>query len=189
MIKKSILIVLFCNILTPYSLPSVSNHHSPPITFFPVKAEGFHYQKRIRHERVVEKYRERVPDKYEESFFKWTNYYDIPYYIAYNLIETESNWRHKVRSHFNSNGSYDIGLMQLNSSYVLYFVKRFFIGDSFEVYSYDDNMQVGLAYLRYLIDYYNGNMRNAIMAYNCGQGNVNRGTIPDNTKKYVDMIL
>jgi len=35
------------------------------------------------------------------------------------------------------------------------------------------NIQLGCFYLRYLINYYDGNVRNAICAYNAGLQNVN----------------
>lgn len=52
-----------------------------------------------------------------------------------------------------------------------------------------DNARVGAAYLKFLIDYYDGNVRKAIWGYNAGPGNVDKGNVPDITKVFADRIL
>lgn len=53
-----------------------------------------------------------------------------------------------------------------------------------------DNARVGAAYLNFLIDYYDGNRRKALHAYNWGLGNVDSGvTPPPETIAYANRIL
>lgn len=53
-----------------------------------------------------------------------------------------------------------------------------------------DNARVGAAYLKYLKNYYEGNIYNAVLAYNHGMGNVDR-KVPTSeaTRKYVDKVF
>lgn len=54
-----------------------------------------------------------------------------------------------------------------------------------------DELQIDLAaqYVAYLLKFFKGDKEKAIMAYNGGQGNVQRGTISDGAKKYYQDFL
>lgn len=52
-----------------------------------------------------------------------------------------------------------------------------------------DNARVGLAYLRFLLQYYKGNVYKALWAYNVGPGNVNNGNVPAETKEFANKVL
>ena len=51
------------------------------------------------------------------------------------------------------------------------------------------NIEGGTKYLARLIRRYNGDISKALMAYNCGPGNVDRGRIPQASRDYARKIL
>lgn len=58
------------------------------------------------------------------------------------------------------------------------------------IYDPQDNARTGARYLRFLLNYYQGDMRKALTAYNWGPGNVDSGrTPPTETVEYVNEIL
>lgn len=53
-----------------------------------------------------------------------------------------------------------------------------------------DNVRVGAYYLKYLMNYYEGNIYQAVLAYNHGMGNVDRKVATSEaTRKYVDKVF
>ena len=52
-----------------------------------------------------------------------------------------------------------------------------------------DNLRFGAEYLGKLIDYYDGDYNKALMAYNGGLGNVDKGTVSDAAKSYAADLL
>ncbi len=52
-----------------------------------------------------------------------------------------------------------------------------------------DNLRFGAEYLGALVKEYNGDYNKALMAYNGGPGNVNRGTVSGDAKKYAAEVL
>jgi hypothetical protein len=126
--------------------------------------------------------------------------YQIDPKIVIGLFQIESLWSNHPNyittydNRRNRNGTFDIGMGQLNTQYHDYFEKKHFdpqvldkygyYADTFDVYNDIQNMQVSLSYLRYLIDYFKGSVHKALMAYNCGMGNVQYNNIPISTKKY-----
>jgi len=54
-------------------------------------------------------------------------------------------------------------------------------------YNVSQNVHGGAKYLGYLLKHYNGNMQKAIAAYNAGQGNIDKGRIPN--RRYVNKVL
>ncbi len=44
-------------------------------------------------------------------------------------------------------------------------------------------------YMRFLLDRFDGNVAKAVGAYNSGEGTVDRGRVPDETRKYVPQVL
>ncbi len=92
------------------------------------------------------------------------------------------------------------GLMQLLESTARWQAQR--IGMSVEdIYDVETNVTLGVAYLRYLLDLWRGNVVRAVASYNAGQGAVSRWidyrddllfieTIPyDETRNYVKRVL
>ena len=52
-----------------------------------------------------------------------------------------------------------------------------------------DNLRFGAEYLGALIKEYNGDYNKALMAYNGGPGNVNKGTVSDAAQKYAAAVM
>ena len=52
-----------------------------------------------------------------------------------------------------------------------------------------DNLRFGAEYLGKLIDYYDGDYNKALMAYNGGMGNVDKGTVSDAAKSYAADLM
>lgn len=96
------------------------------------------------------------------------------------IIDTESAFRTDAVS---SKGA--VGLMQL----IPETARRFGVRDSRDA---EQNLRSGMAYLRWLLSYFRGNLRFALAGYNAGEGAVERaGGVPDyaETRNYVRRIV
>ena len=111
------------------------------------------------------------PLSYEDDIQSAAKAYKIDPYLVAAVIETESNWDPSVRS---SSGAE--GLMQLLPDTAQDMIDKGYVdGDADSVddlFEPDVNIMFGCAYLRYLLDYYDGALDRAIAAYNAGIGNV-----------------
>ncbi|MEJ5229885.1 MAG: lytic transglycosylase domain-containing protein [Pseudothermotoga sp.] len=83
------------------------------------------------------------------------------------LIKVESNFREKAVSHAGA-----IGLMQILPSTAAWICQRSGFSRDVDITSPVDNIVVGIEYLRYLIDLYEGNIELALRAYNSGPSRV-----------------
>jgi soluble lytic murein transglycosylase-like protein len=95
------------------------------------------------------------------------------------VIEVESNFNPKARSHKHAQG-----LMQL----IPETAKRFGVADPYDP---DDNVRGGMAYLRWLLDHFDGDLTLALAGYNAGEGAVQRhGGVPPykETRNYVRRV-
>lgn len=86
-----------------------------------------------------------------------------------------------------NNGSRSIGFCQLNSSCQEWFEEKFH-NTSFDPYNPSHNLSVSVNYLEYLYDRF-GDWPTVFVAYNCGEGNVMRGTIPLSSFQYSEAIM
>lgn len=106
--------------------------------------------------------------------------YSIEPRLALAVIAVESNFEKNARSNRDARG-----LMQLIPATMA----RFNVRDGYDV---KDNVRGGLAYLRYLLAYYRGQVRLAAAAYNAGEKAVDRyGGIPPyaETVDYVAKVV
>ena len=106
--------------------------------------------------------------------------YTVAPRLALAVIAVESNFDPKARSPKNARG-----LMQL----IPETASRFRVGNSFDI---GDNVRGGLAYLRWLLSYYRGEVALAAAAYNAGEAVVDRyrGIPPyPETRSYVQRVL
>jgi soluble lytic murein transglycosylase-like protein len=106
--------------------------------------------------------------------------YTVAPRLALAVITVESNFDPKARSHKDARG-----LMQLIPDTAT----RFRVKNAFDV---RDNVRGGLAYLRWLLSYYRGDVALAAAAYNAGEAVVDkyRGVPPyAETRSYVQRVL
>ncbi len=112
-----------------------------------------------------------VPGGYGEMIQKSAQKHGIPPSIVAGLIETESAWNPKAVSPVGAKG-----LAQFMDP----------TAAEFGVSPYNPQSAIDGAakYLKYLVDFFNGDMRLAIFAYNGGMGNIKRygGPIPGNAE-------
>lgn len=115
-----------------------------------------------------------------ELVFKLAPEYDVNPKLALAVLTTESGFDTNARSPKNAQG-----LMQLLPETAL----RFKVADSFDPVQ---NIRGGLAYLRWLLAYFKGDVALVAAGYNAGEGAVNRyrGVPPyRETQGYVKSIL
>ncbi len=134
------------------------------------------------------------PLKFDSSIKKHATNYNLDEHLVMALICTESRFDEDAVSHKNAKG-----LMQLRDDTAKWCMEEFGISGGTD--SNDLNINIGCAYLRYLIDKYKGNVHTALAAYNAGEGNVSKWlksqgddtvvlcSIPfDETENYVEKI-
>lgn len=111
--------------------------------------------------------------------------------LVASIIQSESTFRTQARSNKGA-----MGLMQLvptTAKYTANLSGLTWSGYS-KLYEPSYNIQVGVAYLKYLEEYFDGNMRHALMAYNWGPSNLSSALrsgqrIPSSVQNYADKIL
>jgi len=185
-LKKNILLFLF-TILTIITLCSLSGKIVINVSSY----------KPIYFEQIPEKqkYINLIPGQYKHIVSEISEKLNIPIKIIYNLVNVESSWKETAIGR-NRDGSYDIGLTQINSSNFEYFYWKILKQDVKADFNYVDfyknpevNLWAGFLYLRWLINYYNDDIETALIAYNCGLGKVNRNVIPKSSIEYARRIL
>jgi soluble lytic murein transglycosylase-like protein len=100
--------------------------------------------------------------------------------LALAVIKVESSFQVRAKSRKNAQG-----LMQLLPTTA----KRFGVKNTWDP---EENIKGGMAYLQWLLDYFGGDVRLALAAYNAGEGAVERhGGIPpyEETRAYVAKVL
>lgn len=93
------------------------------------------------------------------------------------IIKIESDWKPNARSNKGAKG-----LMQLMPKTAKGLGVR-------NAYDAAQNINGGSKYIANLIKRYNGDISKALMAYNCGPGNVNKGKIPTAAKNYARNVM
>lgn len=110
------------------------------------------------------------PIKYSEYVEKYSDENNIDKYLVYAIIKAESNFKPDVTS-----GSDARGLMQLMEETAIDMSNSIDNKsvNSYDLYDPETNIKLGVSYLSYLLDMYDGNTILALTAYNAGLGNVN----------------
>jgi soluble lytic murein transglycosylase-like protein len=106
--------------------------------------------------------------------------YQLDPNLVLALVEVESNFNPRARSPKNAQG-----LMQLIPATAARFGVR-------DVWDPEQNLRGGMAYLRWLLGYFKGDLRLALAGYNAGEGAVDRhGGVPPfaETQSYVARIM
>ncbi|MEZ0535905.1 lytic transglycosylase domain-containing protein [Caldicellulosiruptoraceae bacterium PP1] len=111
------------------------------------------------------------PIKFKQEIFFYSKKYNIDPYLVCAVIKSESNFNNKAISLKNAKG-----LMQITDSTAFWISEKLNIENfrSEMLFNPDYNIMFGTWYLSYLINYYNGNIKYTIMAYNAGLSNVNK---------------
>lgn len=108
------------------------------------------------------------PLYYEETIEKVSIDYNIDKYFIMGIISTESNFESDAQSHKNAKG-----LMQIKEETAIWCIEKFNIDATKDNYtSPEKNIEIGCAYIDYLIKHFNGNKKTALAAYNAGIGRV-----------------
>ena len=127
------------------------------------------------------------PDKLSQNIFEVVleecNNTNIPVYFVLAIMKTETQNFDEFSYNVNTNGSYDVGIMQINSSNISSFSKRYNLPD-FENDPYDAelNTRAGIRYLaenwNVYYSYYQGDETKTLLAtagsYNRGVHNQNK---------------
>jgi len=106
------------------------------------------------------------------------------FYVYTAVLWQESRWKQNTLNH-NTDGSYDYGIAQLNSRYFPMWKDY----DGWDIRTTWGNAYVGAKHFQYLVKTYKGDYYKALLAYNCGMGNVARNTVPKVTHIYARRIL
>jgi len=141
------------------------------------------------------------PVRYSEYVERYADSMDIDPNLVYAIIKNESNFRRNAQSPVGA-----MGLMQLMEPTAYDIAHNHGVIPDFSI---DDvlepavNIRLGTWYIRHLLNLYDGNLVNALAAYNAGQGRVNEwlgnpdwvenGTlvyIPyGETRRYIERVL
>jgi len=121
-----------------------------------------------------------APPHIEKLVRRLAPQYQVPPQLALAIIAVESNFNVAALSSKNAQG-----LMQL----IPQTAQRFGVRNAFDA---QQNIRGGMAYLRWLLAYFEGNVTFVAAAYNAGEGAVNqhRGVPPfDETREYVRRVV
>lgn len=88
----------------------------------------------------------------------------------------------------NNNDSFDLGLCQLNSNFLEDFIFKYWdenLYGEFNVFNWQHNSIIAIKHFKTLLKN-TDTVEKAVMAYNCGLGNVERNSIPKITLHYLE---
>jgi len=102
---------------------------------------------------------------YNKLFIKYGKLYDIPAELLWGIAKTESNFNAKAYNK-NKNGTFDIGLMQINSVHKAKLLEQNL--DLDDLYEPETNIRFGAKILRSCIDMHGFNYK----ALNCYNGKI-----------------
>lgn len=121
------------------------------------------HEKYVRIDRNVD-----IPMAYKVHMYTLCNEYGVDYDLALAVMVKESGGNPTALNTKNRNGTYDSGIMQINSTNHAWLSKELGIKDFNNPY---DNMKAGV-YMLSLFDY--DNPHKILMAYNMGEGTMKR---------------
>lgn len=105
--------------------------------------------------------------KYTKTVSRYAEKYELSEQLIFAVIKTESNFYERAKSQKNA-----YGIMQIKKETFDFVCQMFGLDFSNEdIFDAEKNIQVGVCYLRYLIDKFEV-VDVAVCAYNAGEGNV-----------------
>jgi len=108
------------------------------------------------------------PLDYRESIETSAKKHKLDEYLVMGIISAESNFDTKARSHKDAHG-----LMQITEETAMWCIDHLELDvPKDKITEPEVNIEIGCAYMRYLIDKFDGNVLTAIAAFNAGPGNV-----------------
>lgn len=113
---------------------------------------------------------------------RWSRYYGVDQHLVRGLAWQESGYQPQVVS---PQGA--VGVMQMTAS-AWSFVELFVVGHPVAP-TVEGNIQVGVAYLHYLLGYFGGDTSSAVAAYLQGPRSVKEHGISAETQIYVNNVL
>jgi len=116
-------------------------------------------------------YKNRYPLLHNDIVEEYCSLYDVDKYLIYSIIRTESFYDEKAVS---SKGA--MGLMQIMPETGEWIAEKINL-DNFtkeDLFDCEKNIMMGVWYISYLSDRFNGNLDNTIAAYNAGPTNVSK---------------
>lgn len=129
-----------------------------------------------------------IPDKYADMIAENAERNGVPVWIVARMIEWESGWNPRRKSQRNANGSYDYGLMQLNSRYLDEYSWKYNEGEEIDPYDPETNIRVGVRYLSHLRAH-TASWYEALWAYNAGLSRVRAQKMPETTLNYLRFVF
>lgn len=111
------------------------------------------------------------PLKYEDIIYENSMKNDLDPYLVMGVIRTESSFRENVKSHADAKG-----LMQITNDTAEFCASKMEL-ENFTIdmiYDPEINIQIGTWYLRWLLNQFDNNEKEALAAYNGGIGNVRK---------------
>lgn len=118
---------------------------------------------------------------------QYSQLYDVPITLILSVIAAESKFDPWCQGSLD-----DTGLMQIRQKYAHYWARKVNITltDAQQLWNIEVNIKIGTYILKYLKEYYDGDLEKILVAYNAGQTYVNkkvRGN-QDLPQKYVRKI-
>lgn len=107
--------------------------------------------------------------QYVSTVLNYSDKYDVDAYLIYAIIKAESNFDEDAISNKGA-----MGLMQVTESTGAWICDQIDlnISSTQDYFKPEININLGAWYIKHLTQVYNGNLTNAVAAYNAGRGNV-----------------
>lgn len=131
------------------------------------------------------------PIKHKALIVKYSEQFDLSPELVSSIIKTESGFDSDAVSEMGA-----VGLMQILPSTATEIAGKLGI-NTYDLYNPEDNIKFGCYYLKYLLNYYKGDIVYSLCAYNAGLNNVSYwdfggdvDKVPiSQTKNYVKKVL